>query len=155
MPAIDEFRDLTGAIDREAWGHDIIARLITYMEDGESVSTRELCGIYFERDDIETVILMGHQLQIVRGMLENAQTPLFLLNSHSRWFLVPPGDHIRAMEFIVNRSRRMLRAYERLQGNVQIGRATYQIPDSNRLIQAIEGQEPAMEQLGEALDPDA
>lgn len=152
MPEIDPFIDAAGGIDRVAWGHDIIARLMEEMELAHGgISTREFCRLYFDREDTETMILVGQQLQGVRHTLENAATPLFLLNSHYRWYVVPPDDEAMARQFIVNRTRRILSAYERLGRAANIGKSTYQISDTDTLIQAIEGQAPTMRGLGNAL----
>lgn len=152
MPLINDFRDITGGIDLERWRADIILRLRDDMDnDREGLTTRGLCQIYFENDDLETVIFVGQQMQAVRQMLQNEQTPMLLLNSHFRWYVVPPGDTAQARQFLVNRTRRMLNAYERLGTYAEIGRTTYELSETDRLLIAIEGSEPTMGQLEESL----
>ena len=155
MPLINDFRSITGAIDFTRWRNDIILRLLDDMGNAqEGLTTRGLSQTYFENDDLETVILVGQQMQAVREMLQNRNTPLLLLNSHFRWYVVPPGDTARARQFLVNRTRRMLNAYVRLGQYVEIGRMTYELSEVDRLVIAVEGAGEAMGQLGEAIDPD-
>ena len=156
MAEIEAFRGQDGTIDRTAWGHDIIARLIEQMDLSHAgISTREFCAIYWGSDrevDLELMFYVGQQLQIARGILENASRPLFLLNSNFRWYVVPPDDPAMARRFIVNRTRRILRAYERIERTVTIGKTTYRIPSADALIEAIEGQAPSMKKLQKALE---
>lgn len=156
MPRIDEFRDeIAGQIDFAEWRLDIRAMLRNAMEmGGLGISTREFCSEYFENEYLETVLMVGNQLQIVRRELENEATPHFLLNENRRWYMV--NDPARARQFLVNRTQRMLRQYERLERYVEIGRITYALEsysqDTENLIRAIETSEPGMRQLREALE---
>ena len=149
-PRLNEFRDITGGIDFSAWRSDIIARLMEEPDTG--ISTRELSREYYGDEDLVSLISIGQQMQAVRGMLHERN--LLLLNSSRRWYLVPPGDSARARQFIVERTRRMLRAYAHLGRFVGIGRETYELPDTDTLLQAIEGNAPSIAQLREALDSD-
>ena len=151
-PRINEFRDTAGGTDFSRWRYDIILRLLDNMDgDRSGISTREFCREYFQRQDLETVILVGQQLQVVRAMLQDRATPLLLLNSNQRWYVVSPGDPARARQFLVDRTRRMLNAYMRLGRVAEIGRTTYALPDTDGLLRAIEGSGPGMGQLREAL----
>ena len=145
---INEFRDVTGTIDFARWRDDIIGWLLQKTADG--ITTREFCKEYFGKTDIETMLRVGVQLQAVRATL--LDRGLILLSSNYRWYLVPHSDSARARQFIVNRTRRMLNAYARLNTFVEIGKQNYALPDSDDLLKAIEGNEPGMRQLRDSLD---
>ena len=156
MPLIDNFRDLTGAINFAQWRFDIVLRLLDDMDGTqEGLTTRGLCRIYFDADDTERMIVTGDQLQAIRRILERRSTPLLLANRNRRWYIVHPNDPAAARGFISERTRRMVRAHLRLERYSQIGQETYQLPSDDNLLQAIRGADPAIRQLAAAIELDS
>ena len=154
-PRINEFLDRFGKVNLQEWRHDIILTLLDRMDtDRLGISTKDFAMEYFERDDLEVLIRVGNQLQQVRWMLQQRSTPLLLLNEHRLWYVVHPEDSVRARQFIVNRTQRILNAYIRLGNYAEIGRGTYQLPANDRLIRAIEGTAAEMAQLEQSLGSD-
>ena len=134
-----------------------MARLWDDLEDERAgISTREFCREYFGagNDNAENMLLMGAQMQHARRILEERAVPLLLVNIRRRWYIAPPNDLAMARGFIVNRTRRMLNLYARLAQYSEIGQATYALPPTDNLIQAIEGSDQAMNQLEEGLEPE-
>ena len=162
-PRINEFRHVIegmdlGGIDLNRWRLDIIARLWDDME-GERVgiSTRDFCTEYFGvgNDSTENMLFMGAQMQHVRRMLEERPVPMFLVNRSYRWYIPHPSDRAMARGFLLDRTRRIVNAYIRIQRSVEIGQETYALPPTDTLIMAIEGSEQAMEQLEAGLEPES
>ena len=152
MPLIDDFRDITGAINFAQWRFDIIIRLLDDMDNAqEGLTTRGLCRLYFDAVDTERMIVTGDQMQAIRGMLEARATPLLLANRNRRWYIVHPNDPAAARGFISERTRRMVRAHLRLGRYSEIGQETYQLPSDDGLLQAIRGADPTMRQLAAAV----
>ena len=152
MPLIDNFRDISGAINFAQWRFDIILRLLDDMDNTqEGLTTRGLCQLYFEADDTERMIVTGDQMQAIRRILEGRTTPLLLANRNRRWHIVHPNDPAAARGFISERTRRMVRAHLRLGRYSEIGQETYQLPLGDNLLQAIRGADPTMRQLAAAV----
>ena len=133
-PVINEFKDQSGQIDQNAWRHDICARLLIDMDNGQAgFTTTELCMLYFGYADFEMKVYVGQQMQIVREMLQERQTPFILRSHHKVWYIVKPGDTTRARGFIVDRAKRFVRSHMRLRRYSEIGQATYALPADDTL----------------------
>ena len=91
-------------------------------------------------------------MQQARRILQERPVPMFLVNISYRWYIAPPDNPAMARGFILNRTRRMLNLYVRLQQYSEIGQGTYALPPTDTLISAIEGSEQAMGQLEAGLE---
>ena len=152
MAVISEFTDDGGAVDTNAWRRDIIGRLLIDMDNGlDGLTTRDLCMLYFGYADFEKKVWMGDQMQLVRQMLQDRQTPLILRSYGYRWYIVKPSDWVSARGFMLDRAKRWIRGYERLETVSEIVQGTYALPGNDPLVEAIEGTEPGVRRVERAL----
>ena len=152
MPEIYEFMDPgTGRIDMNAWRHDICGRMQSEHEGPENmVTTRDLCMVYFGYVDTEKFIFMGDQMQAARGMLMNRQIPMILRNAGGGWYVVHPEDVGGARGFVERFATRFVRAGRRLRRYSEVAQQTYQLPESDPLVRAIEGSQSTLDQVERA-----
>lgn len=80
---IREFIDPdTGRLDSVAFRHDLAGRCLTdHCGVENSISSRQLCQIYFGYVDMEALMFISDQMQIVRLDLMHADQPV-ILRSH-------------------------------------------------------------------------
>lgn len=153
MAEIYEFMDsLTGRIDMNAWRHDICARMQSEHEGPDRVTTtRDMCMVYFGYVDTEKFFFMGDQMQVVRRMLMDRPIPMILENSRGGWYVVNPRDVGGARNFVTRFSKRFIRAGRRLRRYSEVARETYQLPEGDPLVRAIEGTQPTLDQVDRAM----
>lgn len=151
---INQFVDpISGGIDVNAWQHDICGRLLTdHVGPQNAISTSELCMIYFGYVDWEKQILIRNQMQTARFMLEHRAEPVFLRSHHHLWYIPAPDDTGGARGFFENRAKRFVRAGRRLLRISNISQQTYQLPQTDPLVTAIEGSQPTLDRVDRAIE---
>lgn len=117
------------------------------------ITTLDLCMLYFGYYDLERRLLMEQEMQAVRFMLEYRQQPMLLRSHHRRWYVVAPEDTAGARGFFAERAKRFVRSGVRLQRSSNIAQETYQLPQGDPLVRSIEGVQPAIRQIEEAIEP--
>lgn len=152
MPEIYQFMNpLTNSIDMNAWRHDICARMqVDYQGPENRTTTRDLCRLYFGYVDTEKLMFMGDQMQVIRGMLMERQIPMILRNAGGGWYVVHPEDVGGARGFVERFATRFIRAGRRLQRYSDVAQQTYQLPESDPLVRAIEGSQSTLDRVERA-----
>lgn len=139
----------TGQLDFTEFRHYLAARCITdHCGVENSISSRELCQIYFGYVDMETLMFISDQMQIVRLDLMHAPEPIIVRSHRYRWYVAATMEEARG--FISERAKRFVRAHRRLEEASDIGQKTYALPASDPLVRAIEGAQPTVEKIEEA-----
>lgn len=139
----------TGAVDWSAFDEDIRGKLITdHLGFINGISTAALARYYFRRTDVEACLVMEAHLQSCRAALMDRG--IILRNAYRRWHIV--DNAAEALGFIVNRTRRVVRAYGRTTAVSEI--ATLQYPElaMNPVLKALGSAERSIKRLKKASD---
>ena len=147
MAEIDQFRNPLGlGYDLLALRHDLLSRFINDHAGPEnSVTTGELTRDYFGYVNFENKWFIGQQIQACRQVLE--ENGLLLRSHHFYWYVVSSDQEAKG--FIDERAARFIRAHQRLVKATDIAVDTYGLPLGDRLVQAIQGATPVVEQIAE------
>ena len=145
MAEIDKFRNpMEPGYDLWALRHDILTRLVNdYAGPENSVTTAQLTRLYFGRVDFESKWFIGQQIQACRQILED--NGLLLRSHHFHWYVVSSDQEAKG--FIDERAARFVRAHQRLVKATDIAVDSYGLPAGDRLVQAIQGATPMVEQI--------
>lgn len=145
-----EFTDPdTGRIDWREMREDLRARLQTdHLGFVNGVSTVALARIYFRRTDVEACLIMERELQAARAVLMDRG--IILRNAYRRWHIV--DNAAEALGFIVNRTRRVVRAYGRTSAVGAIAAQQYPELAMNPVLQALGSAERSIRRLKEATE---
>lgn len=145
MAEIDRFRHpYKPGYDMLALKHDILTRLINdHAGPDNGITTSALTRAYFGYVDWEGKIFMGELIQACRQILE--ENGLLLRSHHYHWYIVSSDQEAKG--FIDERAARFVRAHQRLSRATDIAVDTYGLPAGDRLVQAIQGAGPVVEQI--------
>ncbi len=153
MPNIDPFILGPNLYDLDGLTHDLLTKMYNdHLGEENACSHRELCRHYFAPypSSLEDIFLISSILQRTRGVLQ-AGGYFLDYRKRSGWFVVKTTAE--AFDHLVRYTKREVRLHRRLQAKAFIAVGSrYQLPADDRLIQAIEGMTPAIEQLEEAVE---
>lgn len=143
-----EFTDPdTGYVDWGGFREDLRGRLLTdHRGFTNGTGTVALARIYFRRTDVEACLVMEGALQSARAVLMDRG--IILRNAHRRWHIV--DNPAEALGFIVNRTRRVARAYGRTRAVGAIASQQYPELAMNPVLQALGAAERSIRRLEEA-----
>lgn len=139
----------TSQVDWQAFREDLRGRLLTdHVGFANGISTTALANHYCRRTDIEACIVMERELQSARAVLMDSG--IILRNAHRRWHIV--DNAAEALGFIVNRTRRVVRAYGRTTAVSVIAAQQYPELAMNPVLEALGSTERAIRRLREATE---
>ena len=152
MANIDPFMLGLNIYDLDGLTDDLLTKMVNdHAGEENACSHRELCNYYFApyRINMERKFLITSILQRARGKLQEGGW--FLDYRKGRWFVVKTTAE--AFDHLLRYTKREVRLHGRLQAKAFIAIGTsYQLEAGNRLIQAIQGMTPAIEQLEQAAE---
>jgi len=139
----------TGAVDWPALREDLRGRLLTdHVGFANGTGTVALARIYFRRTDVEACLIMERELQSARAVLMDSG--IILRNAYRRWHIV--DNAAEALGFIVNRTRRVVKAYGRTSAVGAIASQQYPELAMNPVLQALGSAERSIKRLKEATE---
>lgn len=139
----------TGSVDWASFNEDLHGKLLTdHIGFTNGISTVALARYYFRRTDVEACLVMEAHLQSSRAALMDRG--IILRSAYRRWHIV--DNAAEALGFIVNRTRRVVRAYGRTTAVSALASQQYPELAMNPVLQALGSTERSIKRLKEATE---